>query len=59
MHEERLQRAFAIARDTPDRSRDVADVLEELAALDVALDETRRAMMLDAIALAMGDAEPV
>jgi tetratricopeptide (TPR) repeat protein len=51
-----LRESLTIARDTSDRSRDVADVLEELAALYATAGEARRSLMLFAAAEALRDA---
>jgi hypothetical protein len=45
-----LTEILAIARDTADRSRDVADLLEELAALEVAQAHQRKGLTLFASA---------
>ena len=45
-----LTQSLSIARDTADRSRDVADVLEELAALEVAQGRDRKGLTLFASA---------
>jgi predicted ATPase/Tfp pilus assembly protein PilF len=51
-----LRESLTIARDTSDRSRDVADVLEELAALYATEGEARRSLLLFASAEALRDA---
>jgi predicted ATPase/class 3 adenylate cyclase/Tfp pilus assembly protein PilF len=51
-----LRESLTIARDTSDRSRDVADVLEELAALYATEGEPQRGLMLFAAAEALRDA---
>ncbi len=51
-----LTESLAIARDTADRSRDVADVLEELAALEVAQGREKKGLTLFASAESIRDA---